>query len=271
MDASLLIGLHVVIIHPLPEPRRGFLKHGVFLQPRLGLLIPRRDGCCRRNEFGPFVHRRIAAVDVIEEHQRSRFKSQVFHRVFDEKAVLPQLRPDFPRQLQVLPEHAGLPHRALRPHHVFVIHPFSIHIHMLGRDVRDAAVQAQVLAFIGAWRAYIAQAAREHQSPGKRPQPSKPLRLEKGRAHVSGGRTPAKGPPAVLRKRNVHSPTGQHGKMKSRTGSEVHRLHAPLVPFGSLTASDSRDLGNVPDLPEQCFLRQIGSIQFRHSFLLSIG
>ena len=79
---------------------------------------------------------------------RSKGSPHVGHSIFDGQAGLVQPSADTPPQLQVVTKHRDLSHSAFYPEGVCVTFPIIPLANLARRDIRNAAMQSQLLALI---------------------------------------------------------------------------------------------------------------------------
>ena len=252
------LGGDIVLEHLLDETFRRSHERAVALD---GVVAARLDAARRNEQLRAGVDDREADVDVVEEHVRGRVEADVLDRVVDTHARLADTSLDPPAQQELLAEHGGLEHLALRPQHALLAVPALAVAGQARRAVRHAPVQAEALGLLRrevVLRGRVLGHEERVVDPAGRQEPAAPgaeeaeaLRLTEPRPREADARAPGKRATAVLAAPEIEGAVDEHVESEAGAGAELEHAHAPLGTVPERDEADARDLVEPPDPLEQ--------------------
>ena len=186
---------------------------------------------------------------MIEDHQRRRVGAQVLDAVVDVEAALAEDHGDLAGHLQAVAEHDVLAHAAAHAQDVLLPLPAAAGVHVLGRDVGEPPVEAQLLVLLLGIDLGVAdegETAGRQQAEEGAPHPAVAWRLVEGRPHVSRLRPEAQGHPLVVGRGDVQGAAREHRETEAGGVEELHQPGAALVALHQLGPADAGHLAHVP-------------------------
>lgn len=195
-------------------------------------------------ELGPLVDHREPGIAVVGEHVRGQRVPGVLDLVVDGEAGLADARLDAPAQRQVLAEHRGLEHLALRPQQALVaVPPLAVADQPGGqaadaplqpvRDVRDGRLNVQLVEVLGGvllrHQRVVKPAGHDHAA-APRPEPAPAIRLVVPGTDHPGGGQPARRLAGQLARADVEAAVDQHVEREPGAGPELENANAPELP-----------------------------------------
>jgi hypothetical protein len=233
--------------------------------PRRRRRVTRFDVALRRIEPRRRADDRIAEVAVIEDHQRLRPEARVLDRVADDERVSAEAGDDLPPQRQAFAAHRRLSDGPGDADLIVVADPLLGDGDVLGRNVADPAVQAELGAVDLGGDADVAE-------PGRRQQTGEEVAQEAGRAllgkerrrdHAGFGDV-AQRDAAVGSPGDVERAAGKNGELEPGSRLDFNRLDAAGRARGQHARPRVGDLRHTPDSPHQPIPLDRPPIKFRH-------
>ena len=180
-------------------------------------------------------------VAVVEHHVRGGLEALVAHDILDKQVAGAHARGNTAREQQVFAEEGRLAHTAFDAQHILLPTPLLNHADVFGRDMRDAAVQAERLAGVFVGVADLGEAAGGHEAAAKRAQPAEPLWLVLG-GRAKRGEEPGEGTAGEVGGADVERTVEEDLEAEAAAGVDVGDAHAAGLAVGALEETDAGEL-----------------------------